>query len=123
MDPMDPYLKVFDNSWSYVQIIILLTVILLVLGVAWLIYRLVTTLTKRWLAFRLAKKDLPPDTLMAIQRRGDRLVVTIHKDAVIEPRRLADMLRANSGDGTPALVHDNDDAADADAGSDKEPAP
>ena len=122
---MDAFLNVFNNSWSYVQIFTLFTIIVLVLGLAWLIYKLVTTLTKRWLAYREAQKSLPPDTLIAIQKRGDRLVVTVHKDAVIEPGRLADMLRANSSadssDDAPALTHDHDDAADAEAGSDKEP--
>lgn len=34
---MDAFLNVFNNSWSYVQIFTLFTIIVLVLGLAWLI--------------------------------------------------------------------------------------
>ena len=102
---MQSFLNSFNNSWSYVQIAILLAIILIVLGLAWLAYRLLSTLSRRWIAYLADHKGLPSDTLIAVQKRGDTLTLTVHKDAVVEANRLADILQAQ-GIAHPMRAHE-----------------
>jgi len=110
---MDSILNSFNNTWPYVQVAILFFQTVIMLGMAWLLYRLISGLSKRWLAYRAAQKQLPSDTLLAVQRRGDILILTVHKDTVIEPNRLVDLLHTQSGAETQALEHQEDTAKPA----------
>ena len=78
---MSEILNAYNNSWPFVQTVMLLTLVTLVAMPVWLIHR--------WLSLR---KTLPDNILLALARDGNRVTLTVTKGAPITPNQLTNLL-------------------------------
>ena len=65
--------NIFNNSWSWVQVVMLITLLAMVVWPLHLI-----------LKYLLTRRALPPDTVLAIRQEGEKITVMFDKNVEIE---------------------------------------
>ena len=65
--------NIFNNSWSWVQVVMLITLLAMVVWPLHLI-----------LKYLLRRRALPPDTVLAIRQEGEKITVMFDKNVEIE---------------------------------------
>ena len=65
--------NIFNNSWSWVQVVMLITLLAMVVWPLHLI-----------LKYFLRRRALPPDTVLAIRQEGEKITVMFDKNVEIE---------------------------------------
>ena len=65
--------NIFNNSWSWVQVVMLIT---LQAMVVWPLHLI--------LKYLLRRRALPPDTVLAIRQEGEKITVMFDKNVEIE---------------------------------------
>ena len=78
---MSEILNAFNNSWPFVQITMLMTLVALVALPVWLVHR--------WLSLR---KTLLDDIVLALARSDNRVTLTVTNGAPITPNQLTGLL-------------------------------
>ncbi|NBR51625.1 MAG: hypothetical protein EBT87_07710 [Alphaproteobacteria bacterium] len=78
---MPEIINAYNNSWPFVQIVMLATL----LG----LFTLPIWLTHRWLSLR---KKLPDNIVLALAQEGDVMTLTVRKGAPITPTQLTNLL-------------------------------
>ena len=87
---MSEWINAFNNSWHFVQIFMLLTVLGFTALLVWL--------THRWLTLR---KSLPDNVLLALSQQGDTVTLTVRRGAPITPNQLTGLLTAHDAHLSP----------------------
>ena len=78
---MSELINAYNNSWPFVQIFMLATLLGLVALPVWL--------THRWLTMR---KKMPDNILLALAQDGDVVTLTVRQGAPISPNQLTNLL-------------------------------
>ena len=65
--------NIFNNSWSWVQVVMLITLLAMVVWPLHLI-----------LKYLLRRRALPPDTVLTIRQEGEKITVMFDKNVEIE---------------------------------------
>jgi hypothetical protein len=81
---MSELINAYNNSWPFVQIFMLATLLGLVALPVWL--------THRWLKLR---KKLPDNVLLALAQDDDVVTLTVRQGAPITPNQLTNLLTAS----------------------------
>ena len=87
---MSEIINAFNNSWPFVQIVMLLTLVALIALPVWLV--------QRWLSLR---HKLPDNVLLALSQDGDTLTLTLRKGAPVSKQQIAELLPDHSTSHTP----------------------
>lgn len=78
---MSELINAYNNSWPFVQIVMLLTLLGLSVMPVWLAHR--------WFTLR---KKLPDNVLLALSQEDDTVTLTVRKGAPITPNQLTGLL-------------------------------
>jgi len=86
---MSELMNAFNNSWPWVQSVMLLCAAIvvpgLILGSLYLLFRYLND-----------RRRLPDDILFAVRRTNDRLTIEIHKNASVSAALMTDLVRLAS---------------------------
>ena len=78
---MSEILNAFNNSWPFVQVVMLLALLGALALPFWLLHS--------WL---IGREKLPPNVLLALRQDGDTLTLTVREGAMIPPTQLSALL-------------------------------